>query len=33
MDSPVEDWWDLPISNPKPDLHGIDAQTKFGENL
>ena len=23
----------LPISNPKPDLHNINAHTKFGENL
>ena len=22
----------LPISNPKPDIHNINAQTKFGEN-
>ena len=22
----------LPISNPKPDLHNINAYTKFGEN-
>ena len=22
----------LPISNPKPDLHNINAHTKFGEN-
>ena len=25
-------WWNLPISTPKPDLHNINAQTKFGEN-
>ena len=22
----------LPISNPKPDIHNINAHTKFGEN-
>ena len=31
-DNSVEIWWNLPISNPKPDLHNINAQTKFGEN-
>ena len=25
-------WQNLPISNPKPDLHNINAHTKFGEN-
>ena len=25
-------WRNLPISNPKPDLHNINAHTKFGEN-
>ena len=25
-------WWNLPISNPKPDVHNINAHTKFGEN-
>ena len=28
----VNIWWNLPISNPKPDLHTINAHTKFGEN-
>ena len=28
----VKDWQNLPISNPKPDLHNINAHTKFGEN-
>ena len=27
----VKIWWNLPISNPKPDLHNINAHTKFGE--
>ena len=31
-DNSVKIWWNLPISNPKPDLHNINAQTKFGEN-
>ena len=28
----VKNWQNLPISNPKPDLHNIDAHTKFDEN-
>ena len=28
----VKNWQNLPISNPKPDLQNIKAQTKFGEN-
>ena len=28
----VKNWQNLPISNPKPDLHNINAQMKFGEN-
>ena len=31
-DNSVNIWWNLPISNPKPDLHNINAHTKFGEN-
>ena len=31
-DNSVKSWWNLPISNPKPDLYNIDAHTKFGEN-
>ena len=31
-DDSVKIWWNLPISNPKPDLHNINAHTKFGEN-
>ena len=31
-DNSVKHWWNLPISNPKPDLHNINAHTKFGEN-
>ena len=31
-DNSVKIWWNLPIRNPKPDLHNIDAHTKFGEN-
>ena len=31
-DNSVKIWRNLPISNPKPDLHNINAQTKFGEN-
>ena len=23
-------WWNLPISNPKPDIQNINAHTKFG---
>ena len=28
----VKIWQNLPISNPKPDLHNINAHTKFNEN-
>ena len=28
----VNIWQNLPISNPKPDIHNINAHTKFGEN-
>ena len=28
----VKNWWNLPISNPKPDLHNINAKTKFSDN-
>ena len=28
----IKIWRNLPISNPKPDLHNINAHTKFGEN-
>ena len=28
----VKNWSSLPISNPKPDLHNINAHTKFGGN-
>ena len=31
-DNSVNIWWNLPISNHKPDLHNINAHTKFGEN-
>ena len=31
-DISVKNWWNLPISNPKQDLHNINARTKFGEN-
>ena len=31
-DNSVIIWRNLPISNPKPDLHKINAHTKFGEN-
>ena len=31
-DNSVKIWRNLPISNPKPDLHNINAHTKFGEN-
>ena len=30
-DVSVKNSWNLPISNPKLDLHNINAQTKFGE--
>ena len=32
-DNSVKIWRNLPISNPKPDLHSINAHTKFGENI
>ena len=28
----VKNWQNLPISNPKPDFHNINAHTKFGDN-
>ena len=28
----VKNWRNLAISNPKPDLHNMNAHTKFGEN-
>ena len=31
-DTSVKNWQNLPISNPKPDLHNTIAHTKFGEN-
>ena len=31
-DNSVKNWRNLLISNPKPDLHNINAYTKFGEN-
>ena len=31
-DNYVKNWWNLPISNPKPGFHNINAHTKFGEN-
>ena len=31
-DNSVKNWRNLPIINPKPDLHNINAHTKFGEN-
>ena len=31
-DNSIKNWWNLPISNPKPDLHNINAHTKFGES-
>ena len=32
VDNFVKIWWNLPISNPKPDLQNINAHTKFSEN-
>ena len=32
-DNSVKNWWNLSISNPKPDLHNINGHAKFGENL
>ena len=31
-DNSVKNWRNLPISSLKPDLHSINAHTKFGEN-
>ena len=31
-DNSVKNWWNFPISNPKSDLHNINAHSKFGEN-
>ena len=31
-DNSIKIWQNLPISNPEPDLHNINAHTKFGEN-
>ena len=31
-DNSIKIWRRFPISNPKPDLHNINAHTKFGEN-
>ena len=31
-DNSIKIWRNLPISNPKPHLHNINAHTKFGEN-
>ena len=31
-DNSVQNWWNLPISNSKSDLHNSYAHTKFGEN-
>ena len=31
-DNSVKIWRNLPISNQEPDLHNINAHTKFGEN-
>ena len=31
-DKSVKKWRNLPISNPKPDLHNINAHTKFDDN-
>ena len=32
-DNFVKNWRNLPINNPKPDLHNINADTQFGGNL
>ena len=32
-DNLVENWRNLPINYPKPDLYNINAHTEFGENL
>ena len=31
-DNSLKIWQNLPISNPKSDIHNINAHTKFGEN-
>ena len=31
-DNSIKIWRNLPISNPKPDIHKSNAHTKFGEN-
>ena len=31
-DNAIKNWQNLPISNPKPDLHNINGHTKFEEN-
>ena len=31
-DNSVKIWRNSPVSNPKPDIHNINAHTKFGEN-
>ena len=31
-DNSVKIWWNVPISNPKLDLHNINAHPKFHEN-
>ena len=31
-DNSFKNWRNLPTNNPKPDLHNINAHTKFGEN-
>ena len=31
-DNSVKNWRNLPIGNPKQDLHNINAHTTFGEN-
>ena len=31
-DNSIKNWQNLPINNPKPDLHDIKAHTMFGEN-
>ena len=31
-DNSVKIWWNLPISNPKPDLLTVNAYSKFGGN-
>ena len=31
-DNSLKIWWNLPISNPKPDLLNVNAYRKFGEN-